>query len=527
MSRVTSTPRAHRRGALFAEERLSARGRRLTAFALLAATATLPACAEILGLEPPGSGTGGSGNTTQTGGNGGSGGTGANGGSGGTAGAGGTGGIGTGEILAVEIFSAPGSNDLRDVAIGPDGEVYVTGTYTGTTSFRDCPLPTVGSLATFLVKLTPDLDCTWVATASTTGTQVSFSRIALRNKEVWVIGSGDGYIDLFTNGGIPTIEAQGTDALILGFAEDSTILQAYRIGGSGNEYGTAIAAGDHIYGLFEGIGGGTITASLNGAPAMDYSPSFGGIDGVLLGIEPQGLLFTWPFGSSEDDAARSLAVVNDRIAIGGQIGGGADLNTDCKQGRSDEKLAFAFDFDQAGTPGPTALCDAFGGFGPSYTTDLAAGPGGAFAMAGVSFGPTDLGCTAGGVVGANKAWLRRGKDATSCISAELLAGPEESSGGGVLWAGDTLYFGGTFTGTLEGTKGQGSDVFVRRYAGETAELLWSRGFGSTGTETFSGFAVSPEDGTTLVVGSCNGSDFAGTARPCSSDGDGYLVRLGP
>ncbi|MBN1656965.1 MAG: hypothetical protein JXA93_01120 [Anaerolineae bacterium] len=116
--------------------------------------------------------------------------------------------------------------------------------------------------------------------------------------------------------------------------------------------------------------------------------------------------------------------------------------------------------------------------------------------------------------------------------AEPIAVDAEGSAyiGGIVWSSDFPTTPDAFDRTHNGgTPDEGRDGFVTRLAPDGSDLLYSTFLGGSGEDRIWGLALDPSDGTVLVAGSTDSSDFPTTAgaygTTLQGDSDGFVARL--
>lgn len=228
---------------------------------------------------------------------------------------------------AVAVGGA-GADEGRAIAVAPAGDVYVTGTFTGTADFDPGPgrteLTSAGGTDAFLLRLSAKGDLVW---ARRFGGKLADAglRVAAGRDAVWVTGSFQGTLDAPA----PlagTASAGGSDAFLLAIGLDGVPLWARRIGGAKDDEGRGVAAGRN--------GEVWVAGSFAEAPSLgpDIGPldfrSAGHADVFLLHFDAAGkLLWSGRLGGTGDDVCEGLAAtVAGGAAVVGTFHGTADLD---------------------------------------------------------------------------------------------------------------------------------------------------------------------------------------------------------
>ena len=234
----------------------------------------------------------------------------------------------TGQVVWAHALGGPGPDDARAVAILPEADVFVVGSFSGTADFDPGPgrteLASAGGTDIFVLRLNPRGEFVWArrlggieadaaldvavdaqgvsVAGSFQGTlEAGSSRLASAGKsdgfvarldlagtpqwaqriggprddeawsvaldaggEVWVVGSFEEKAAVGSEGG-PSLESAGkTDGFLARLGSDGKVLWSGRIGGEGEDMVTAVAVGQ---------GGAWITGSF--AQKADFDPGPG------------------------------------------------------------------------------------------------------------------------------------------------------------------------------------------------------------------------------------------------------------
>lgn len=442
-----------------------------------------------------------------------------------------------GSLLEVVTFPGDGLNSVVGVAADGDGNLYIAGTFHGTTQVAGCTLelPTGSNAASYVAKLTPTLACAWSAVVADAPSTAYLSRLTLAAGRVWAIGGVSNDATLLDGQGVTeSISAPSTDADAFVFALEQTngaLVDWYVASGAGEDRGVAIASSANVvYALSQG-GSGDLHS--NKHPSKAYTQlAQDGQDMIVTAInattnEP---LWVRVYGSPSADVAGAITVLDKRIVIGGALGstaaGGA--NPDCVTNPGTDPRAFVFDADaDSGDPG-LSFCGAWQSSGPGVVAGLWASSTRVVAS-GYSVGVTSLGCGSsnGGNSSSTSGWFRATETMKiECTVSAFLTGNPYTTGLHAEGINDDVVLGGVFQGTLFDAQAQGMDVYLARFSPNSLVPVWTVVLGGNGADTFGDFTVRQKQGDIVVVGTCAGSAFTGKAA-CDGLGDGFLVRIAP
>lgn len=231
-------------------------------------------------------------------------------------------------VLWAVSLGGPGADEGRGIALAPSGDLYVTGTFSGTVDFDPGPgrteLTSAGGTDGFLLRLSPKGELVWARRlGGKAGSRSSAMgvRVATAADAVWVTGSFSGTMES------PRLEsAGGNDAFAAKFDPDGNVLWGRRIGGPKDDEGRGIAPGRSgevwVAGNFQdtpsiGPEGGTLDMR-----------SAGRWDVFLLRLDSTGrLLWSGRIGGEGQDTCEGLAATRaGGAAILGEFMHTADID---------------------------------------------------------------------------------------------------------------------------------------------------------------------------------------------------------
>jgi hypothetical protein len=237
-------------------------------------------------------------------------------------------------VLWAVALGGPGADEGRGIAVTPSGDVYATGTFSGTADFDPGPgrteLTSAGGSDAFLVRLSPKGELVWARRFGGPQADVGL-RVAVGPDAVWVAGSFQGTMSTAP----PLTSAGKRDAFVAKLDPDGNVLWARRIGGPKDDAGCGVAASRNgevwVAGTFEE------TPSLGPeAGGLDMA-SAGHTDVFLLRLDATGrLLGSGRLGGTKDDVCEGLAAT---VAGGAAVIGEFNETMDADPGPSSLSLA--------------------------------------------------------------------------------------------------------------------------------------------------------------------------------------------
>jgi len=462
----------------------------------------------------------------------------------------------TNATFAVQI-AGPNSELVTGVVSDASANVYVAGTFNGTTDFDPgsgvTALTTLGSSDGFLAKYSASGALQWVSRFGGAGTETvtSLARDAVGN--LYVAGSFTGAADFDPGPGFQVLNSLGDqDGYVAKYSSSGDLVWVRRFGGTGSDEvsDVTVDAVGNVYAV------GAFVGQANALPAAGPTLVADGsaIDGFVLALDAAGSIrWALPVGGSQDDAVRTVALSSGAtITIAGTFHGSADFARNAtpvrltSQGGADVFLAryssagsLLWARDIGGTsdesvPERGLSVDAqdqpvlIGQF--SGSADFDPGPG---LAAKTSFSSADL-------------FLAHYDANGNFVSVATLGGPGTITGARVLVDADgSVLVTGSFSGSLDFDPGAGTtmlaslgqggatDAFVARFSA-TGSLQWVSRFGevtSVADRTNGGTALALDPTGLVVVG----GHFFGSPDfdPGSSalvlislgESDGFVVKL--
>ena len=289
-----------------------------------------------------------------------------------------------GELQWARIVGGANEDRILDVAAHPDFAVVVSGQFQGAASFGGAGF-NFGMGHSMFTALYDDVGgFAWSRAAAPTGPLYSsYGRgvAARESDEIYVTGYATHGVD-FGNG--PLAVNGASDAFLVHYAADGTLLDAVLLGDSGAEYGNAIDAADDGYLMV--AGGFSGTADFGGGPLV----SAGGGD-VFVARFALNLTHEWSaaYGDTGDQFAVGIDDFDGQVALTGQFVGFPDFGGGALDGGGPDPDAFVALF---GAQGEHVWSRGIGaGEAYAYGYDVALAPGSRVWVTGGAQGTVDFG----------------------------------------------------------------------------------------------------------------------------------------
>ena len=185
----------------------------------------------------------------------------------------------SGQHLWSRRFGGSGNDYPRTVTIDSSGDILVTGEFVNTLNFGGSSLTSAGNSDIFVAKYSPLGQHLWSQRFGSTGVDVGYGIAVDVNNDVLVTG----YFSNTANfGGSSLTSAGGYDVFVAKYSPSGQHLWSQRFGGSGYDYGRAIAVDQNtgeaiVTGYFQGV--------MDVGAAADLISS-GSFDIFLLNLAP-------------------------------------------------------------------------------------------------------------------------------------------------------------------------------------------------------------------------------------------------
>jgi hypothetical protein len=230
-----------------------------------------------------------------------------------------------GAVVWAHALGGPGADEARAVAVLPEKDLFVVGSFSGTADFDPGPgrteLVSAGATDVFVLRLTPEGALVWARRLGGPQADTGFD-VAVDARGVYVAGSFQGALGPDPAG----LKSAGkTDGFLVKLDLAGTLQWARRIGGPQEDEarGLALETGGEVWvaGSFEekaGIGSTADEATLESA---------GRSDAFLARLSPDGgLLWSGRMGGKESDAALAVTTSQTGVWVTGRFAGTADFD---------------------------------------------------------------------------------------------------------------------------------------------------------------------------------------------------------
>jgi outer membrane protein assembly factor BamB len=290
----------------------------------------------------------------------------------------------TGRLTTLRTLGGRGGEEIKAMAVGSDGELYVVGFFSGKVDFDlgagVVEIESAGSADAFVLRLEKDGSFGWVRALGGPLGDVALGLSPRPGGGVLVAGYFQGRADFDPGVGEKILESAGrTDAFVAALDGAGGFLWAESFGGEGDEEATGAVAtpdGALFFGRFEG------RAAFRGPKGDPALTSSGDSDAFVAGLDGTGRpRWSRRVGGAGKDVARAGAAVSG----GGVVVVGTFLEEATTDGGSPVKSAGRNDIFLllVGADGAARAFQRLGGPGDDFSFAVAAG-GGAFYLAGIS-----------------------------------------------------------------------------------------------------------------------------------------------
>ena len=428
-------------------------------------------------------------------------------------------------------FGGTGSERVTDLVTDPSGDLFVTGSFSGTADFDPgtgiTALSSLGETDAFLARYTAAGVLVWVARIGGTGPETATSLARDASGNLYLGGGFSGAVDFDPGSGIQGLNSvAGEDAFIAKYSAAGSLLWVRRFGAGDADEVTDLAvdaSGVYAAGFFSG----QANFQPDAGPTLQSDGTEA--DGFIVAFDPAGVTrWALPLGGPLTDLVSSITVsLAGNVVVAGGFSGSADFARNAVPVRL-LSLGGTDGFLASYSPGGVLQwARAVGGTGETGIANgaLRVDAADGIVLLGGFSGSVDFdpgpGTAARFSVSASDLFVARYDAAGNFGSVLTLGGTGSIQGTRVLvdadasaivtgaWSGAIDFDPGSGTRTL-GSLGQGgaTDIFVARYSA-TGGLLWVSRFGES-----TALASRVNRGTALALGSAGslivGGYFFGT-----------------
>jgi hypothetical protein len=276
------------------------------------------------------------------------------------------------------------------IKLAPDGALYVTGYITAGAICSGHVLLNNGGRDMLLMRVSAAGTCDWAITVGGSGSDEGHDLVLDSNGDVLVTGLFSGTVDFDPGPGSALLVSRGgSDGFVARYGADGAFKAVAQFGGLGDDAGNAIALradGDPmVAGVFSG------TATFGSALAPQLLVSAGGFDYFVARLAPTlGLQWAIRGGGPGNDQINSGGIVaapGGVTYVAGTFSGTADIGGAVAVSHGDADV-FLASYDQGGTW--LGFTRTFGGSGTDGVSAFARDASGNFFLAGSFQGSVDF-----------------------------------------------------------------------------------------------------------------------------------------
>ena len=430
-------------------------------------------------------------------------------------------------------FGSSGEDRGHSVAVDSNGNVVITGYFMGTVDFGGGPLtsvlasPVLGpSKDVFLAKYSASGTHLWSRQIGANADDQGNSVVVDSNGDVVVTGSCANSVD-FGNGNL-TSSFGGYDIFVAKYSGvDGSLLWAKRFGGIYDDYGYGVAvdSSDNV------IVTGQFMERVNFGGGALYSA--GGGDIFVAKFSPSGTyLWSERFGSENTEFGYTIGVDGSgNVLIVGRFVGTVDFGGGPLTSESSTLDIYVAKY--SGTNGSHLWSKRFGSTGTDYANGVAVESNGNVIVTGFFEGTVDFG---GGTplvsAGSRDIFVAKYSAAGSHLWSKRFGSTGTDYANGVtVDSNGNMIVTGTFTGTVDFgggglTSAGGCDIFLAKYTASGAHV-WSENFGGTINQFGKAVAVNGNSNVAVTGYFENIVDFGGGIHTSAGGFDIFLTSLMP
>ena len=430
-------------------------------------------------------------------------------------------------------FGSSGEDRGHSVAVDSNGNVVITGYFMGTVDFGGGPLtsvlasPVLGpSKDVFLAKYSASGTHLWSRQIGANADDQGNSVVVDSNGDVVVTGSCANSVD-FGNGNL-TSSFGGYDIFVAKYSGvDGSLLWAKRFGGIYDDYGYGVAvdSSDNV------IVTGQFMERVNFGGGALYSA--GGGDIFVAKFSPSGTyLWSERFGSENTEFGYTIGVDGSgNVLIVGRFVGTVDFGGGPLTSESSTLDIYVAKY--SGTNGSHLWSKRFGSTGTDYANGVAVESNGNVIVTGFFEGTVDFG---GGTplvsAGSRDIFVAKYSAAGSHLWSKRFGSTGTDYANGVtVDSNGNMIVTGTFTGTVDFgggglTSAGGYDIFLAKYTASGAHV-WSENFGGTINQFGKAVAVNGNSNVAVTGYFENIVDFGGGIHTSAGGFDIFLTSLMP
>lgn len=430
------------------------------------------------------------------------------------------------------------------IALDSLGNLYITGRLSGTVDFDPgsgtTNLTSAGNDDIFVQKLDSVGNLVWARSIGGTSADLGQGISVDASGNVYITGYFQGAVDFDPGSGFLSLGSAGSlDAFVLKLNSSGDLVWAMRVGGTGADYGFAVAVdgSGNVYatGYFES------TADFDPSGGTTNLTSAGSVDAFVLKLDSSGG-FVWAdrFGAGADDSGKSIAVDSSgNVYATGYFQGTVDFDP----GVGTNNLVSAGGFDvfvqKLDSAGSLVWAKSVGSTSSDTGDGIAVDGSGNVYATGSFLGTVDFDPGAGTTnltsTGSSDIFIQKLDSSGNLVWARSTGGTGGDTGLSVAVDGSgNVHVTGSFQATVDFDPGAGianlasagsADIFVQKLD-SSGNLVWAKSVGGTSGDLGVGIAVSATSNV-HTTGRFNGTaDFdpgIGTTNLTATGGSGSFV----
>lgn len=344
------------------------------------------------------------------------------------------------------------SEYVSDLAVDNDGNIYATGTFSGTLTIDGQSVVSAGSTDFYVVKMTPDGSVVWLKSGGSSDVEQANAIAVDANANVYVAGLSNDYTS-FDGNDFPSRGAK--DGFLLKLDSDGNYVYVRTLGSYQDDNALDVA----VDGANNVVVTGHFSFALQIGPTAFFQSARGGDDAFLVKFDTSGdVVWSMTYASTSYDYGRRVACdASNNVYIAGEFKGTIAFGGSSLQSANDRDVYVA----KLNSAGTAQWALQFGATGNDSVKAMAVN-------------------SAGDVYLAYKQ-VSGNPQVAKCSSAGAISNTISYSGSGTLVIGDILcdtygnfYVAGNYTGSIDFGEGQetstgnGSDYFIVRYDSNNA-----------------------------------------------------------
>jgi hypothetical protein len=216
----------------------------------------------------------------------------------------------SGQLIWAKQMGGTGDNSGNSITTDADGNVYITGIFSGTVDFdpgaETSELSTFGGRDIFIQKLDPNGELIWVKQIGGTSFDYAYSIALDAYANVFITGAFKGTADFDPGPGTVNLSSNGNDDIFIQKLDtDGNLIWAKAMGGSQNEGGKAITIDLNGFIYVTGYFYGTLDFDI-GTETISLT-SLGGADIFIQKLNTNGdILWVKQLGGADYDQGYSI-----------------------------------------------------------------------------------------------------------------------------------------------------------------------------------------------------------------------------